>query len=402
MSTMKPSFGRILNVADARRAAARRLPHGLFAYVDRGSEDETGIALNRRQLDAVRLAPRILRDVSTISTLAGILGHEQPLPLVVAPTAFAGLVWHDGEVALAQAAAKAGIPFCVSTQSITPIERIAESGARLWFQLYVWKNRQRTLGLLERAWAAGAETLVLTVDTAMPPNREYNIRNGFGMPLKASWRAGLDVALHPRWAVGVMLRALLAGGVPSYAHYPEAFRSRLGRETLSDEVALARDVTWTDVALLRRQWRGKLVLKGILRADDARLAAEHGCDAIVVSNHGARNLDCAVGPTQVLPAIAEAVGGRIEILADSGVRRGADIARFLALGATGVMIGRAPLFGLAIGGSEGASRVIEILASELKTTMGFLGATEVRQLREVVADLREHDCRLFGLGATPA
>lgn len=402
MSAMKPSFSRILNVADARRAAAGRLPHGLFSYVDRGSEDENGIALNRRALDAVRLVPRILRDVSTISTLASILGHEQPLPLVIAPTALAGLVWHDGEVALARAAARAGIPFCVSTQSITPIERIAESGAQLWFQLYVWKNRQRTLGLLERAWAAGAETLVLTVDTAMPPNREYNIRNGFGMPLKASWRAGLDVALHPRWAVGVMLRALLAGGVPSYAHYPEAFRSKLGRETLSDEVALARDVTWTDVALLRRQWRGKLVLKGILSVDDARSAAAHGCDAIVVSNHGARNLDCAVGPTQVLPVIAEAAGGRMEILADSGIRRGADIARFLALGATGVMIGRAPLFGLAIGGSDGASRVIEILASELRTTMGFLGATELHQLREVVADLREHDCRLFRLGGTPA
>lgn len=381
---MKAAFSQILNVADARRAAARRLPHGLFAYVDRGSEDETGIALNRLDLDAVRLAPRILRDVSTISMLASILGREQPLPLVIAPTAFAGLVWHDGEFALAQAAAKAGIPFCVSTQSITPIEHIAESGAQLWFQLYVWKNRQRMFGLLERAWAAGAETLVLTVDTAMPPNREYNIRNGFGMPLKASWRAGLDVALHPRWAVGVMLRALLTGGVPSYAHYPEAFRSRLGRETLSDEVALARDVTWTDVALLRRQWRGKLVLKGILRVDDARSAAEHGCDAIVVSNHGARNLDCAVGPTQVLPAIAEAVGGRMEILADSGVRRGADIARFLALGATGVMIGRAPLFGLAIGGSDGASRVIEILSSELRTTMGFLGSTALRQLRDTL------------------
>lgn len=384
MTAMKAAFSQILNVADARRAAARRLPHGLFAYVDRGSEDETSIALNRLDLDAIRLAPRILRDVSTISTLASILGHQQPLPLVVAPTAFAGLVWHDGEFALAQAAAKAGIPFCVSTQSITPIEHIAESGAQLWFQLYVWKNRQRMLGLLERAWAAGAETLVLTVDTAMPPNREYNIRNGFGMPLKASWRAGLDVALHPRWAVGVMLRALLTGGVPSYAHYPEAFRSRLGRETLSDEVALARDVTWTDVALLRRQWRGKLVLKGILRVDDARSAAEHGCDAIVVSNHGARNLDCAVGPTQVLPAIAEAVGGRMEILADSGVRRGADIARFLALGANGVMIGRAPLFGLAIGGSDGASRVIEILSSELRTTMGFLGSTELRQLRDTL------------------
>jgi L-lactate dehydrogenase (cytochrome) len=384
MSTPPSAFARILNVADARRAAARRLPKGLFAYVDRGSEDETGISLNRQELDAVRLVPKVLVDVSAISTRAIILGHQQALPMIVAPTAVAGLVWHDGEIALAEAAATAGIPFCVSTQSITPIERIAESGARLWFQLYVWKNRQRMLALLDRAWAAGAETLVLTVDTAVTPNREYNIRNGFGIPLRASWRAGLDVALHPRWAAGVMLRALVAGGVPSYAHYPEAFRSKLGRQALSDEVALARDVTWEDVALLRRHWRGKFVLKGILRVDDAMAAAEHGCDAIVVSNHGARNLDCAVGPTQVLPAIAEAVGGRIEILADSGVRRGADIARFLALGANGVMLGRAPLFGLAIGGSVGASRIIEILASELQITMGLLGTPELARLHGTV------------------
>jgi len=379
--TAKPAFGHILNVADARRAAARRLPRGLFEYIDRGSEDEVAIAANRSQLDAIRLAPKVLVDVSRPSTQAEILGDGLPLPLVVAPTAVAGLAWHDGEIALARAAAGAGIPFCVSTQSITAIERIAaESGARLWFQLYVWKNRQRMLGLIERAWAAGAETLVLTVDTVVGPNREYNIRNGFGIPLKASWRAGVDVALHPRWAVGVMLRALAAGGVPTYAHYPEEFRTKLGRAALSDEVALAADVTWEDVKLLRRHWRGKLVLKGILRVDDALEAVSHGCDAIVVSSHGARNLDCAPGPTEVLPAIAAAVGERIEILADSGVRRGADIARFLALGARGVLVGRAPLFGLAIGGADGASHILDILAAELRRTMAFLGAPEIADL----------------------
>jgi L-lactate dehydrogenase (cytochrome) len=378
----KPAFAHLLNVEDARRAAKRRLPHGLFEYLDRGSEDELSISSNRRELDAIRLAPSVLVDVSQRSLEAKILGHSQPLPLVIAPTAMAGLVWHDGEIALAKAAARAGIPFCVSTQSITSVERIAaESGAKLWFQLYVWKNRQRTLALIDSAWAAGAETLVLTVDTAVGPNREYNLRNGFGIPLKASVRAGIDLMLHPRWTASVMLRSLIASGVPTYAHYPEEFRTKLGRSSLSDELSLATDVTWEDVRLLRQRWKGKLILKGILRVDDALTALSHGVDAIVVSNHGARNLDCAPGPTEVLPAIVAAIGGRMEILADSGVRRGADIARFLALGASGVLIGRATLYGVAIGGDEGAGRVLDLLTHELNVTMGMLGARNLADLR---------------------
>lgn len=380
--TARSAFTRILNVEDARQAARRRLPRGLFEYIDRGCEDEVSILANRRRLDAIALSPAVLVDVARTSTEAELLGKRHPLPIVVAPTAVAGLVWHDGEIALAQAAARAGTPFCVSTQSITSIERIAaESGADLWFQLYVWKNRRRMLDLLDRAWAAGAETLVLTADTAVGPNREYNLRNGFGIPLKLSWLAALDVALHPRWAATVMLRALATGQVPTYAHYPAEFRTRLGREALSDEISLAKDVTWDDVRLLRQRWAGKLVVKGILRVEDALTASSHGVDAIVVSNHGARNLDCAPGPTDVLPRIAEAVGDRMEIFADSGIRRGADIARFLALGARGVMIGRATLYGVAMGGSEGAARVLDLLSAELRTTMGMLGAKELGSIR---------------------
>lgn len=378
------SFAQILNVADARLAARRRLPRGLFEYVDRGSEDEIGLAGNRRKLDSIQLLPAILVDVSQRSQAATILGHVQPCPLVIAPTALAGLVWRDGEITLAQAAAAAEIPFCVSTQSITSIERIAaESGARLWFQLYVWKNRARTLALIDRAWAAGAETLMVTVDTAVGPNREYNRRNGFSIPLQPSLRAGLDLLLHPRWTAQVMLRSVLASGVPTYAHYPDEFRTRLGRTALSDELNLATDVTWDDVRMLRRHWKGQLVLKGVLRVADALTALTHGVDAIVVSNHGARNLDAAPGPTDVLPAIVAAVNGRMEVLADSGVRRGADIARLVALGASGVLVGRATLYGVAIGGAAGAGRVLALLRQELDTTMGMLGA---RCLADILID----------------
>ena len=378
----QPSFAQILNVEDARQAARRRLPRGLFEYVDRGTEDELSIAANRARLDAIKLAPAVLIDVSQHSQETEILGVARPCPLVIAQTALARLLWRDGEIELAKAAAAAGIPFCVSTQSITSIERIAaESGARLWFQLYVWRNRQRTLALVDRAWDAGAEALVLTVDTAVGPIREYNQRNGFGIPLKASLRAGLDLMLHPRWTIEVMLRTILASGMPTYAHYPDEFRTELGRAALSNEVDLATNVTWDYVRLLRQRWKGRLVLKGILKVEDALTALSHGVDGIVVSNHGARNLDCAPGPTDVLPAIVAAVGGKMEILADSGVRRGADIARFIALGAKGVMIGRATLYGVAIGGAAGATHVLELLNQQLSATMGMLGARRLSDIR---------------------
>lgn len=378
----------LLNVEDARRLARRRLPRGLFEYLDRGTEDEVSIAGNRAGLDAIRLAPFALEDVSQRAQDTVLFGTPQPCPLVIAPTAVAGLMSYDGEVAMARAAKAHGIPFCVSTQSMTSIETIArDSGARLWFQLYVWKNRARTFALLDRAAGAGADTLVLTVDTAVSPKREYNQRNGFGIPLKPSLRAGIDLALHPRWTCEVLLRSLIASGVPTYAHYPDEFRTQLGRVSLSDEMSLATDVTWEDVALLRKRWQGKLVLKGVLRVDDARKAAEHGADAIVVSNHGARNLDCAPGPVEVLPAIVDAVGDRLAILADSGVRRGADIARFLALGASGVLIGRATLYGVAIAGEAGASRVLDLLRNELSITMGMLGAQTLADLPGCLASL---------------
>jgi len=372
----------VLNVEDARQIARRRLPRGLFEYIDRGTEDELSVRSNRRALDNIQLTPRTLVDISTRDQSISLFGKRLPSPFVIAPTAVAGLVWYDGEVQLAKAAAAHCIPFCVATQSITPIERIAaESGASLWFQLYVWKNRQRTFDLIERAKEAGAEVLVLTVDTPMGPKREYNLRNGFGIPIEPSVGAVIDVLVHPMWSVRVFLKSLLNGGVPTYAHYPDAFRTRLGQEALGDELALAADLTWDDVRELRRRWPGPFVLKGILSVEDAKQAAEQGVDGIVVSNHGGRNLDCAPGPAAVLEKVVDAVGNRITVLADSGTRRGSDIAKFLSMGAQAVLVGRAPLYGAAIGGTAGVNQILQILRSELDGTMAFLGAPAISDLR---------------------
>jgi (S)-mandelate dehydrogenase len=373
----------ILNYDEARAAARRRLPRGVFEYIDRGTESELSLRENRAALDRIRLVPRGFVDVSACRTAVSLFGREQAMPLVVAPTAMAGLVWHDGEVELAKAAAAHGIPFCVSTQSITPIERIAESKATLWFQLYVWKDRARTWRLVERAHAAGAETLLLTIDTAVVPKRDYNIRNGYGIPIRPSLKGGLDVLAHPGWLFGVLLKYLRTGGMPTYAHYPDEFRTELGRVAAGDALSLAADLTWDDLRELRRRWPARLIVKGVLSAEDAKLAADCGADGIVVSNHGARNLDCAPGPTDMLPAILDAVGTRLTVLADSGVRRGSDIAKFMALGAHGVLAGRAPLFGLAGRGPAGARQMLAALRLELETTMAFLGAMTIDTLRSL-------------------
>lgn len=366
---------RPLNVADYRELARRRLPRGVFEYVDRGTEDEVGLRALRTALDAVRFAPRVLRDVSALDLSTEVFGRRQPLPVIAAPTAMAGLLWHDGEVQLARAARAAGIPFCISTQSTTSIEDIAAGapGAELWFQLYVWQNRTLTGELLARVRAAGASTLVLTVDTPASPKKEWNVRNGFGVPIAPSLRGGIDVALHPRWLLRVLLRRALASGLPTYAHYPEAFKTRITRAAAAPDLRLAANVTWDELRALRRQWPGRLVLKGILRADDAQQALDCGADGIVVSSHGGRNLDGAPAPIDVLPAIADRVGTKITVLADSGVRRGSDIAKYLARGARAVMLGRALLYGTAVAGTAGASDVLAILRDELERTLAFVG-----------------------------
>jgi L-lactate dehydrogenase (cytochrome) len=359
----------------------------MFEYIDRGAEDEVALTAARSSLAAVKLHPRVLVDVSKRDTSVELFGIRQSVPLVVAPTGSAGLMWYEGEVELAKAAAAAGVPFGVSTQSITPIETIAEkSGARLWFQLYVMNDRTITDAIVDRAWAAGAEALALTVDTIVRPRREYNIRNGFGIPLRATWRGGLDVAMHPHWLWRVLGQYLRNGGMPTFAHYPPEFRSKITREALSDRVGLAQDLTWADVRALRRRWQGRLIVKGVLRVDDAIRAADSGADGIVVSNHGGRNLDAAASTVDVLPQIVDAVGHRLTVLADGGVRRGSDVVKLMAMGAQSVLVGRSVLFGTAVAGAAGASHVLGLLQNEISTTLGFLGCPSFEGIRDGYLD----------------
>ena len=237
-------------------------------------------------------------------------------------------------------------------------------------------------------WACGATTLVVTADTAVNPNREYNARNGFGMPFRWSARAMLDVATHPGWLLRVLAPSLLRGGMPAYGHYPVEARPSITRMVSDPRVQLDGRLDWNDMRALRRIWKGEIIIKGVLHPDDARLAVEAGMDGIVVSAHGGRNLDCAITPVAALPAIVDAVDGRIAVLADSGVRRGCDVLKYLGLGASAVMVGRLPLWGLAARDEDGAGCLLDILLAEMRTCMGFLGIAQPHEVRALLAQVQ--------------
>ena len=373
----------LLNADDYRRRARRVQPRGLFEYIDRGTEDETALARLRASLDGITLLPSVLTGHDKRQLDTTLLGQRIAAPLLVAPTALAGLVAHDGETKLARAASRVGIPVCISTQSVTTVETIRRGApdAMLWFQLYVWRDRALTARLLERARACACENLIVTVDTPVSPKREYNQRNGFAIPFEPGLRSAIDMALHPRWVLGVLMRYLVSEGIPTYGHYPNAFRGAITRPSIAEAVRLEHRLNWDDMRWLRDVWPGKLIVKGVLAVKDAETAAEIGADAIVVSAHGGRNLDCLPTPAECIPAIADAMKGRLTVLADSGVRRGTDVLKYLALGADAVLLGRLPLWGLAAGGESGAEAVLRMILGEIDTAMAFLGADRVSVLR---------------------
>ena len=372
----------LLNSHDYRENARRLLPRGLFEYIDRGTEDEVALQQLRTSLDRINLEPAILNGSADCLLATQLFNKPASSPLIIAPTALAGLVAYEGEVTLARAAARLKIPFCVATLSITSIERIRKGApdADLWFQLYLWKDRKLMEELLSRAEKAGCETLVFTVDNQVAPNREYNQRNRFGVPTVPGLRNSVDVLRHPRWMLGVLGRYLTSGRLPEFAHYPPDCRTSITSGTSDPRVEQDPNLNWDDLARLRDLWRGKLIVKGVLSVADALRCCEFGADAIVVSSHGGRNLDVAPVPADRLINISEAVGRNITVIADSGVRRGTDVLKYLALGAQATMLGRLPLWGLAAGGEDGAVNLLEMIQNEMRTAMGFLGAHTIDDL----------------------
>ena len=368
-----------LNHAEVRELAKRRLPRGIFEFIDRGTEDEGCLRNNREAFDAVRIRPRVLTGGGPRSQAITLFGQACDIPIIAAPTACAGLVRFRGEVELAKAAAANRMPFCAALDAINSLEDITEASAgSVWFQVYVWQDEQLVRDLLTRAWSLGVRTLVVTLDSPVESKREYNLRNGFGMPFKRSARTVCDVALHPRWAIGVLGRYVASGRVPSHANYPPGHRSTIFAS--SKPLAYQTDLGWSHMHWLRDQWKGNLVLKGILHPGDALLASELGADGIVVSNHGGRTFDSAVAPIEVLPEIARAVGDRTTILADSGVRRGSDVLKLIAAGAKAVMVGRMLLYATAVGGMSGASHAIDILRSEIDSSLAMSGCKDIRNV----------------------
>ncbi|MBM3356380.1 MAG: alpha-hydroxy-acid oxidizing protein [Betaproteobacteria bacterium] len=362
------------DIADLRELARKRLPRGVFEFFDRGNGDEVALVENRAAFERFKFSPRMLVDTSGRSQEITLFGRRHRMPIAIAPTGSAGLAWFEGEIALARASRAAGIPFTLATGSMTALERVAtEAGGTLWFQVYMWPDRAASHALIERARAAGYEALVVTVDTPVPPGREYNLRNGMTVPFRFTRRNVTDVLLHPRWLAGVLARYLLATGMPRYENYPTEVKARITAVPMGRSMMVSDSLTWEDLREIRRRWPHALMVKGILRAGDARLAADCGVDGVIVSNHGGRAVDSTRAPVAILPEVVEAVGGRITVLVDSGFRRGADVVKALALGARAVLIGRAPLYGTAAAGEAGAARAIEIYRDEIDRVLALIG-----------------------------
>lgn len=366
-----------LNVEDYRQSARNILPRFVFDYVDGSAERGACLQRNRHALDHLVLMPRVMRDTSQLDTRIEVFGQTWRYPFAIAPMGFNALTRPNGDVLLARAAAKTGVPFVLSTASNMRIEAVVQLSSPLnWFQLYVMRERSIAEQMVRRARSAGCSALVLTVDVPVSGYRERDVRNGFKLPFRPSAATMLNLALHPRW-----LLRFFANGMPGFVNLSE----KEGANTLQLQATLLnremdRGLTWESLNWLRRLWDGPLLLKGVLHPEDARKALECGVDGVIVSNHGGRQLDGAISTVSALAEVLDSVDGKLPVFVDSGFRNGVDIAKALAVGAKGVFLGRPLLYGLAVDGEAGATEILSMIASELERAMVLSGASRVSHL----------------------
>ncbi len=365
-------------IEDLRQLARRRVPRAIFEYADGGSYDEITLQRNRADLRDLQLRQRVMVDLSSLSLATTVLGQQWTMPVGIAPTGLAGLFHRDGEICGARAAQSIGVPFVLSTMSICSVEDVRAALTQpFWFQLYLMRDRGFNEELIARAHAAGCTALVLTLDLTMQGLRRRDIRNGLSVPPRLTLTSALDIATKPSWTMGVLL-----GKRRTFGNLEHRMRGTDGLRTLSQWIAAQFDpsLTWRDIQWVRDRWPGKLVLKGILDKEDARHALSAGADAILVSNHGGRQLDGAPSSISALPDIADEVGDRCEVLFDGGVQSGQDVLKALARGARACFVGKAFLYALAAAGEAGVRRALEILRSELEVSMALTGTVDVRSI----------------------
>ncbi|GAA2833295.1 L-lactate dehydrogenase (cytochrome) [Leucobacter komagatae] len=365
---------RALTVKDLAEAARRRTPKSVFYYVHGAAEGELSIWRARDAFSRVEFEPRVLHDVANVDTSTTILGKEASFPLILAPTGFTRMMQHEGEIAVARAAARAGVPYTLSTMGTTApgdLQAAVPTGDN-WFQLYLWKDRAATKQLIDQVRAAGYDTLVLTVDTPVAGNRLRDTRNGLTIPPSLSVKTFVDFALYPNWWANILTTEPIE--FASLKSFDGTVAELVGQ--MFDPSLSLEDLQW-----LRDEWEGSLVVKGIQSVEDAKRVVELGVDAVVVSNHGGRQLDRAPTPLELLPRIAEAVNGRAQIFLDTGILSGADVLAAVGLGADACMVGRAYLYGLMAGGERGVDRMFEIMRSEAVRTMQLTGVDTPQEMR---------------------
>ncbi|WP_315761623.1 alpha-hydroxy acid oxidase [Sphingomonas sp. Y38-1Y] len=387
---MSRALARVRNLADLQHLARRRLPAPMRDYIDGGADDEWTMRRNTAAFDDWTLVQRPLVDVATIDTGTTLLGMRSTLPLMLSPTGMSQLFHRDGELAVARAAAAAGVPYSLSTMATTGMASVAETGVARAFQLYLFRDRGLTEALLSNAALNGFDALILTVDTPVAGNRERDLRTGMTMPPRFGARSLLSFAAHPRWAIGALSnKGFKLANIVDHV-------GDLGNDTTVIDYVnrqFDRSATWSDVAWLRARWKGRLAIKGLMTAADCAEAVAQGAEAIMVSNHGGRQLDGTAAPVECLAAIRDRIGSAAQLICDGGVRRGTHILKALALGADGCSIGRPYLHGLAASGEAGVTRALDLIRAEIVRSMALIGRTRV-------ADVSATDVQRVGIVAS--